>query len=244
MTMIIDKILTLFSPPQTGVDAREIIEAEGNFYNDKGALKGCFEEVGNSASITLLSHERCPKFIIKIPRAGMEDWYFVFYKRKVAHHVEKESLTLRVKIADQMRAVISSSKLTLLHVPKKWKLTKGREGVIAEKVDLFSIKQREQFFHKMAPAIRKRYITQVWVLVQKTGHQDIMNNLGLAKIDGVFKLVVYDIEPYGMTISTLEERLPKATDHFLYQSPFTFEEKLEVIKEDRGRRDSNSQLPA
>ena len=96
----------------------------------------------------------------------------------------------------------------------------------------------------MAPAIRKRYITQVWVLVQKIGHQDIMNNLGLAKIDGVFKLVVYDIEPYGMTISTLEERLPKATDHFLYQSPFTFEEKLEVIKEDRGRRDSNSQLPA
>ena len=106
----------------------------------------------------------------------------------------------------------------------------GREGVIAEKVDLFSIKQREQFFREMAPAIRKRYITQVWVLVQKTGHQDIMNNLGLAKIDGVFKLVIYDTEPYGMTISTLEERLPRAIEHFLYQSPFTFEEKLEVIK--------------
>ncbi|NRA90832.1 MAG: hypothetical protein HRU43_06885, partial [Simkaniaceae bacterium] len=104
-----------------------------------------------------------------------------FYKRNVARHVEKESLTLRVKIANQMRAVINSSKLTLLHVPKKWKLKMGREGVIAEKVDLFSIKQREHFFREMAPAIRKRYITQVWVLVQKTGHQDIMNNLGLAK---------------------------------------------------------------
>ena len=90
----------------------------------------------------------------------------------------------------------------------------------------------------MTVAECRPFIEQLWTFVYLTGFHDIRGNVALAKIDGIARLVIFDTEPpKSMSMAGLVE-------NFCFQAPFTEGEKIDVIKKDRGRRDSNSQLPA
>lgn len=214
------------APPQTGEEAREVVEAA--FLHVNGIPDG-MEKMNREGSIFVLSCDRCPHFVIKIDNPLVLKVHF----GEKLFEVEENSLQLRVPTADFMRKIIFENGLNLLYVPKKWAFSKG---VIAEKLDL-SI-DTKKLFEEMTVAERRPFIEQLWVFVHLTGFHDIRGNVALAKIDGVARLVIFDTEP---SKSMSEAGL---VENFCAQAPFPQDEILDVIIKDRGRRDSNSQLPA
>ncbi len=215
-----------FLPSQTGEEAREVVEAA--FLHVTGIPAG-MEKINGEGSIFVLSSDRCPHFVIKIDNPSASKGPF----GKKIFEIEENSLQLRVPTADFMRKIIFEYGLNLLYVPKKWAFSKG---IIAEKLDL-SI-DTKIFFEEMTVAERRPFIEQLWVFVHLTGFHDIRGNVALAKIDGVARLVIFDTEP---SKSMSEAGL---VENFCAQAPFPQDEILDVIIKDRGRRDSNSQLPA
>lgn len=211
---------------QTGEEAREVVEAA--FLHVKGIPAG-MEKINREGSIFVLSCDRCPHFVIKIDNPSISKFHF----GEKTFEIEENLLQLRVPTADFMRKIIFENGLNLLYVPKKWAFSKG---IIAEKLDLS--RDTKALFEEMEVAERRPFIEQLWMFVRLTGFHDIRGNVALAKIDGVARLVIFDTEP---SKSMFEAGL---VENFCAQAPFPQDENLDVILKDRGRRDSNSQLPA
>ena len=226
--MIVFNVLrnVFFPPSQTGEEAREVVETA--FLHVKGIPDG-MKKINREGSIFVLSSDLCPHFVIKIENPSISKFHF----GEKTFEVEENSLQLRVPIANLWRKIIFENGLNLLYVPKKWAFSKG---IIAEKLDL--LRDTKKFFEEMTVAKRRLFIEQLWTFVCLTGFHDIRGNVALAKIDGVARLVIFDTEP--------PERISEADllGNFCAQAPFPQDEKIDVIAKDRGRRDSNSQLPA
>ena len=211
---------------QAGEEALEVVEAA--FLHVEGIPDG-MKKINREGSIFVLSSDLCPHFVVKIDNPSISK----IYSGEKNFEAEENSLHLRVPIANLWRKVILKNELNLLYVPRKWAFSKG---VIAEKLDLSM--ETKKLFEEMALAKRYLYIEQLWTFVILTGFHDIRGNVALAKIDGVVKLVIFDTEPSKPISETA------LVGNFCAQAPFPQDEKIDVIAKNRGRRDSNSQLPA
>ena len=167
-------------------------------------------------------------------KINTKGWIAVLTYSRCPNVVIKICDPKRAEIADWMRGIIEDNSLNLLHVPRKWVFSKG---VIAEKQDLY-FETTTKIFSQMTAEERRPYIAQFWTFVKLTGFADIRDNVALEKkAEGVARLVIFDTGSGCINKDT-------ASTNFFSQAPFNHTEMLCVVREERGRRDSNSQLPA
>ena len=169
--------------------------------------------------------DRYPGYVIKIEVPSKLRMLTYCHVAEDKRPVEENSLKLRVRISRQMRRIIEEENLDRLYVPKKWAFS---QGVIGEKLDLYSWDETGRKIKDMTPDEQKGVVSQIWKIVYLTGNQDLPRNFLMMR-DG--RIAFFDTEPYGTTLHETDTLRPHATLNFLNEPFFSYKLKAEVIQD-------------